>query len=779
MNHNPSLQKSLIDRDDERLFSGREKELDLFQRALQRARDRSSIIAISGIGGVGKSTLLRAFVRLARRIGTTTCLINSDETSSAIGIMTELSAQLSVYQAGKRSFKGFRKSRERLKRIESKLNASAAKDDEGIAHKIGIEAAKGGLGTAAGAAIGGVIAGLPGAIAGGALGGALGPIIEVAGRGVLEKPVLGLSERDRRFFSEAEAHLTQSFIAGIKSLARTGTVVLLFDAIENLSETMKWLREELLANLPDKGIVIVLSGRHSLPQNEWLQWEARLDQVEVSPFAPEVAKVYLARRGVLDASDQNNIIEMAAGLPFAMALLTSFDMRKAVRTSPQSASSANGPASVVSSVVDTFLRTIPDETLRNALWVSAIPRVFNAELLALLLGISVADREYEALISLHPAVRIRSEGLALHDVIREYLIRAAGLRHPARYVSLHKVASEYFRTLKVGIEDRGGHYSNNWTHVTLQWVYHELSLGSMNAFNFEFERSSRYYQHSFAKTFVSDVESYAKSIEGVTLILKYHKGQNLIHHNNFEGAIVLYEAILRSPDVEDDTFRSLVTYQLGKAYFWIGRLHDAEEKLAKALSIFSASGNVRMQSHTCMYMSRLFEKLGDQRAALAWRLRLLRHLRILLSQQEDPDQYRRDRADWLFSLGEALRLRKSFTTALQVHHKSAEERRRLTNQFDLGESHIALAKCFQALGQYEQASRQLDLGRQIFDKTRDDYMLADIWLLLGQQLLLQANYGHAVSYLRHAVDLANASQHRLCAEIAASWLARAVTGVRN
>lgn len=61
--------RDAMDRLDERLFVGREREVMLFRDWLVRGTDEPAILDVSGPGGTGKSTLLRAFRRIAETEG--------------------------------------------------------------------------------------------------------------------------------------------------------------------------------------------------------------------------------------------------------------------------------------------------------------------------------------------------------------------------------------------------------------------------------------------------------------------------------------------------------------------------------------------------------------------------------------------------------------------------------------------------------------------------------------------------------------------------------------
>ena len=61
--------RAAMDRLDERLFVGREREVTLFRHWLAKGSDEPAILHVSGPGGTGKTTLLRAFRRVAEAEG--------------------------------------------------------------------------------------------------------------------------------------------------------------------------------------------------------------------------------------------------------------------------------------------------------------------------------------------------------------------------------------------------------------------------------------------------------------------------------------------------------------------------------------------------------------------------------------------------------------------------------------------------------------------------------------------------------------------------------------
>ena len=771
MTHRPSLKDSL-DKWEEHLFCGRDAEVAKFNDILNRPSRPTTLVSIYGIGGVGKSTLVRALSRHSKARGAFTAISSADNSSSPISILLEFGFQIGRNNETKNIFSDFFEKIERLQAIENKLR-SKIQEDENTVGKVAIEATKGGVGSAAGVALGAAIAGPIGAVAGGALGGALGPLVENASKDLRKSVrVKSLSNDDNQFLANAETHLTESFLLAINSLATHNKVALLFDAIEYLGETIKWLQNRFLAGLRQRGVIIVLAGRYALSRNQWLAWTPRLVEIELQPFTRETTYEFLTRYGVGTAKIKEFIHEQTAGLPLAVALSASYSSQIVLAESQQSSYFETETAQIIEIVTESFLKNLSDEKLREALRVCSIPRWFNLELLSQLLEFKAAEREYDLLSNLRPAIRIRPYGLSLHDTMREYLSKSLSLRSPNFYNALQLRARDYFENIKKQLEATNNEYSEEWQMATLEWIYHQLVLGEISCFQDEIERSSRYYQHTFARRLITDVKTYQNTVQGIAGVYAYHKGQNLVHHNDFLSAIEVFTSINKQivSLSEDSEFENLVTYQLGKAHFWLGEISIAEAYFKEVLQHFESVGNLRMQSHVATFLSKIHETRGELKSAIFWRIYSIKRIKIILRSYQKDDKHQRDYADMLFSLGEAARLRGSFTIALEIHRRCINTRMKLKNEFDIGESHISIAKCFMSLAQYTEAETNLKIATTIYESTNDNYMLGEIRLLLGQKFLVEGKVAQAIAEFKKATHLAEDSQHRKCLTEAKSLL---------
>lgn len=763
MDRNQSL-GSAVDRGEAQLFCGREPELEQLARALDRSRRQATLVSLSGIGGVGKSTLLREFMRRVGRQGLPILRTSADNHATPIAVMRDWVDQMVAMSHSDLLLIDFITKSQRLNTIELRLRNTIS-SDETPAGKVVVEAAKGGVSSAAGAIVGGSL-GPVGAILGGLIGGALGPIVEAVSHSVTGTPAAKqLSTSDAAFLETAELELTNSLLTAIDGLTFAQGLVLVVDAVEYWGdETWHWFRDKLLASMANQSLLIVLASREPLRRDQWLVWLPRLVNIELQPFEATVTADLLRRYGVSASEAQLNLIQrQTAGLPLTLALMASQNLLVSQEAAAVSADTSGQLTQVIETGVEWFLRTINEVGMRDVVTVVSIPRWFNAELIDRLMQPEQLSGSYDFLRNLHSIVRPRPNGLSLHDAVRHYLARSISLRRPVHYRDLHQRASDYFAEWRRRLHVIGHAYSDEWQVASLEWMYHELSLGRTESLRDEVQRSSRFYQHTYTRKLLADIDTYQKDIAGIADVYAYHQGESLIHHNDFLGAIKVFERLRTSSTVTDsqEMFAGLVHYQLGKAHFWLGNLAEAALQLHTAWNAFRAMGNSRMVQHAATFMSRTREAQGLVDEALRWRRMALvemRRLRIVVS----SDAYERDRADRVFAVAEALRLRGSLASALLVHQQCLKDRVSLGNLFDLGESHLAVASCLLQTGRLQEVEEHLSKAEHIFTQTQDAYMLADVSRLKGERFVGLCERQQARGAFQRAADLAEMSQHQRC-----------------
>ncbi|HET7559335.1 MAG TPA: AAA family ATPase, partial [Limnochordia bacterium] len=112
-----------------------------------------------------------------------------------------------------------------------------------------------------------------------------------------------------------------------------GRVVWCIDNYDHLTVIESWLRDAILARLPDTGALLVLASRQPLSLG-WrvdLGWRERIVSFRLSPFTQEEIREYTRRiGGDLDAQPQT-LIRETGGLPLAVTLAVAADVRGPAR----------------------------------------------------------------------------------------------------------------------------------------------------------------------------------------------------------------------------------------------------------------------------------------------------------------------------------------------------------------------------------------------------------------------------------------------------------------
>jgi len=748
-------------------FSGRRAETAIFTRMLVERNRPERILSVFGVGGVGKSRLLEEYARISRSNRAFVCLILGQQHQAPLAIIRELGKQWrqEKQQIGN-AFKDFFRSLDRLTEIERQLEGKIGKADES-AGNLASEILAGGASGVIGAALGGALAGLPGAAVGGALTGALTPLLESAGRSVLNLTAQGIGLSDAQFYEDATTILAAELAKGINTLAGKGSkIVLLFDTVERLGPTLAWLRDHLLEPVCREGVSIVLAGRYKIPPAEWLDLQTRTIAVVLEPFSKSETLQYLSDNNVVNPQVQDFIYEQTAGLPLGLALWTSYAPQLTHITDGDRVQAADKEVEISETVVDNIMRNLPDPQLQAVLRVAAVPRWFNAELLAQLLGSGGADQGYAMLAATDPLTKRTQRGMSLHDALRDNIGKTMQMQSPERYHALHSTCAGYFDRLRKHLATP---YDSDWQDYTLQWVYHNLMLRKTDVFETEIRAASRYYQHDFGAKLIADVYSYLEQVSSIAREVVYREACDLMYHNNFVEAINRFTSILSDPTGQSrDSFDALILYRLGQTSFWLGENEEAITRLNEAAFHLEQQNNLRILSRVFTDLARAHERLGSLPTAVMCQSKGCRYLRLL--RRSDQPKEDRDYGFRLYAVGELFRLKARYHEAIVLHSSCLRVRRGLHNLFDIGESLIALAACHYAVAFYKAASDFLVEARKIYEKPQDLYMLSDILREMGKIAAAQGQSSYAQQCYQQAIDYGNKSQHRWSVRESEKWL---------
>jgi len=252
--------KELLERKLKTFFVGRESELSLFQGMLECTAD-FSLLFIWGMGGIGKSTLLKEFKRICVDRGTPVALIDGALSKSVGEILRSISEQL---KSGVPSIncRNFAAELQRYLQIHTKLHQESGASE--IIFKL----------LAKGLAVGSEV--IPyGHLAFNLIGEQNIEIILNTLYRLFTKPEVD-------FYLNPERSMTEALIEDLNEYGARDNIVIMFDMYEAMENYDNWVREDLFPNLEEK-IIIIIAGRNP-PLREMVSMVTPYENCRITPF---------------------------------------------------------------------------------------------------------------------------------------------------------------------------------------------------------------------------------------------------------------------------------------------------------------------------------------------------------------------------------------------------------------------------------------------------------------------------------------------------------------
>lgn len=212
--------------------------------------------------------------------------------------------------------------------------------------------------------------------------------------------------------------------------------VLILDDFEVAAAWEGWLRDRILADLPD-GVRVVIGGRWT-PAMEWWSdpgWQGLAGIRQLGDFHPEETRAFLARHpaGVARAEE---VHAFTRGHPLAVALAANLLERE-----PQASLDWEEQPGLVSWLVTRHLRTLGPEHHRAVLHAASLPPYVDGPLLQAMLPDSDPERDLAYLRGLC-FTREHSRGLGLHELVSEALRAEMKRLEPDRHTAFIRRASQ-------------------------------------------------------------------------------------------------------------------------------------------------------------------------------------------------------------------------------------------------------------------------------------------------------------------------------------------------
>ena len=214
--------------------------------------------------------------------------------------------------------------------------------------------------------------------------------------------------------------VVEALVAGVKRS------VVVLDTYETFGLMDSWLRNVFIPALPD-GVLTVIAGREA-PNVAWTTtpgWQGLTRIIQLHELPEQDARRMLSTRG-LGPSQIERVQRFARGYPIALELAAA-----ALRANPDLDFEDAPAAKVLEQLTSAFVAGLSPETTRIVEAAASVRRV-TEPMLEVILDTPEANAAFQRLRDL-PFVNATSEGLRLHDVVRDTLARELARRAPERH----------------------------------------------------------------------------------------------------------------------------------------------------------------------------------------------------------------------------------------------------------------------------------------------------------------------------------------------------------
>ncbi|WP_190112216.1 tetratricopeptide repeat protein [Streptomyces cinnamoneus] len=440
-------------------FVGRSAQLSLFAENL--AKDATSevdpaefLFHVRGVGGVGKSTLLRQWQEAARRAGAVTAVLDENDVHGVHQALVDLARQLAQQAAD--PLKEFDRAVEQYRREQEAAADPALREgrEPSVPSRVAAQTALGAASLIPGA---GVVTAM------------VNPDTAAAG---LDRLRAGARARARRTREGDATGLSRAFVSELVRLCRKHTwVVLFFDTWEQTGRYLdEWLRNLLqdgFGPLP-VNVMVVLAGRDELAEREWAPWRALVVDVPLEGFTPGEARVLLAARGVTEPGVVEAVLHLSMGLPLLVDLLA--------LARPADAKDVHAGGDVVDVAVERFVQWIGDPQQREAVLACALAPQLNEDVFA-----AAAPQQARGLwgwLCGQPFVSGRGDFKQYHAVVRASMVRQQRTHSPQRWTTAHLRLADahaaWRATAERGLPPAKRWSDPRWRRHHLDEIYHRL-----------------------------------------------------------------------------------------------------------------------------------------------------------------------------------------------------------------------------------------------------------------------------------------------------------------
>jgi tetratricopeptide (TPR) repeat protein len=520
-------------------FTDMEHLRDMFKDFVSTEKLPKRLIVFHGVGGVGKSSLLRMFRLHCKSEKIPVGLASGDDAKSVLDVITRWTEDLKEDGI---KFPSLSKTLESYRSIQAKVDDQAKKSQNkaaDMASKAASKTAEAAGGALVGAAIGSIIPGL-----GTAIGGLVGSTIGSMGAEALFDWMRGfLNKSEIDLLLDPTKKLSTDFLEDIAKAAEKKRIVLLLDTYEQMSALEDWVGE--VAQKIQPNVLMVIAGRKLPDWNRfWPGWMMNAQVEELKPMTEEVMRELIRRYyatmrgGEPDPAQVEAIIRFARGLPMVVTSAVQLWVKYGVEDFQ------SVKAEIVANLVDRLMEGVPS-SLIPALEAAAVVRWFDQPILRAVLNKEDVRDVYNELRRF-PFVRSRAEGLALHDSVREMMDENLRMQDSERHTELHERAAAYFEKK---LEKVTGEEAER---LGLERLYHRIRADEETGINLFQEMAEELTQFRLTDRLfflLNEINNVPLEFPNSILWKAYYNAQLAQIELRLDDAMTTYEMISKRPQI--------------------------------------------------------------------------------------------------------------------------------------------------------------------------------------------------------------------------------------
>jgi tetratricopeptide (TPR) repeat protein len=566
--------QSIMDEDIdlEKFFTDSKNARTIFEQLISSPELAKPILVIHGLGGAGKSSLLKMFRLACRRQKVAVALVGAEEAASPVKVLADWTDDLS---AAKVKLPHFLKTLKRYQALQAKVESEAKKNHQ-LAQTLGQKAAKTALDMAASMIP--VVGPFVGALSG-------------AGAEAFGDWLQGfLSKSDLEFYLDPVKRMTEDFLSDLTRAASHQRIVLMIDTYEQMTTLDEWVRE-LARHLP-ANVLPVLAGR-AVPEweREWPGWMGKAAIVEQKAMQPDDLRLLVRRYyahihgGEPDPQQVEAIVEFARGMPLVVTTVVRLWVKYGVEDFQ------TVRAQVVADLADRLLEGVPPQ-MRPAFEAAAVLRYFDVDSLGALLEVGDADNLY-AELRRWPFIRVRREGLAVHDTMREMINEGLKVRTPDRFKTLHNKAVAYYERRLESASD------NEHERFGYERLYHRISADETTGISLFQEMAEELVSYRLLnrlRALLNEVSTYPVDRENSRLWRDYYNARLLHLGYQYIEAEKICRAIGENEQA-DQKLKAYALCDLGEILVRATRLGEPGG-VEEALKVLNRSRDIAPQMDT-------------------------------------------------------------------------------------------------------------------------------------------------------------------------------------